>query len=511
MRPYTEQDATKAVALYLRKSRKDKGLEANGIDTLERHEKILRDLAEKNGFVVGEIYKEVVSGDSIDSRPEMQRLLEDVNNNRWPAVLVVELERLARGDTKDQGIVAEAFKYSNTLIVTTDKTYDPNDEFDEEYFEFGLFMSRREYKTIKRRMQTGITLSVLEGNYLGSIAPFGYDIVDRGRRDRTLEPNDKAFIIKLMFDWYAHEKLSICEITRRLTLMGEPSPKGLPNWSVFTVTKILENDIYIGKVRHGTCTQIKQYDAESGKLKQVRKKGKDPIVAEGKHPAIIDMETWEIAQNRKSKNAPIKRGTELRNAFAGLLRCSDCGNVLHYKCPTVNGKKYPQLRHRVDMMHCQQAGVRYDLVMEAVAESLSQYINDFQVKLDGGHEKEALARAQIIEEMEKNLEKLKTKRKKLMRFFEDDLYTEEEFLERKNDINEEIIMLSARIETAKEEMPVVINYEEKIRKFSEAMEAIKDPDSSAKKINDLLKEIVCRIDYTRKSREEPFTLDITLL
>ena len=41
------------------------------------------------------------------------------------------------GNTRDQGIVAEAFKYSDTKIITPSKTYDPNNEFDEEYFEFG--------------------------------------------------------------------------------------------------------------------------------------------------------------------------------------------------------------------------------------------------------------------------------------------------------------------------------------------------------------------------------------
>ncbi len=49
----------------------------------------------------------------------------------------------------DQGIVSQAFKYSGTRIITPTKTYDPNNEFDEEYFEFGLFMSRREYQTIR--------------------------------------------------------------------------------------------------------------------------------------------------------------------------------------------------------------------------------------------------------------------------------------------------------------------------------------------------------------------------
>ena len=96
----------------------------------------------------------------------VKELLSDVQEGRWKGVLVVEVERLARGDTIDQGTVAKSFKYSNTKIITPIKIYDPNNEFDEEYFEFGLFMSRREYKTINRRLQMGRISSVKEGKFV---------------------------------------------------------------------------------------------------------------------------------------------------------------------------------------------------------------------------------------------------------------------------------------------------------------------------------------------------------
>ena len=508
---YTEQDASKVVALYLRKSRKDKDLEDNGIDTLERHETILRELAERQGLVVGEVYREVVSGDSIDARPEMQRLLADVHNNKWPGVLVVELERLARGDTKDQGIVAEAFKYSETLIITPAKTFDPNNEFDEEYFEFGLFMSRREYKTIKRRMQAGIKLSVLEGNYLGSITPYGYDIVDRGRRDRTLAPNDKAHIVQLIYHWYAEEKVTVCEIARRLTGMGEPTATGLSYWTANAINKILTNDVYVGKVRHGKRKQIKEYDNETGKLKTVSRKTDDFTIADGKHPPLVSAELWQAAQDRRSQNPRIKKNKELQNGLSGLLFCKKCGFALHYKRRYDHGFKYPYVRHRVDTPECTCVASNYNKVMAAVVSALENYIADFQMKVENGDEGEAVRHAQMITDMERNFEALKAKRKKLMEYFENDIYTEEEFLERKKDINEEMTMLSARIEVAKTEKPVVIDYREKIIKFTEVMEAVKNPDTPVKQVNDLLKEIICRIDYTRERREDPFILDITML
>ena len=130
--------------MYLRKSRKDSDHPGQADeDVLARHEMLLWETAKRLGLNVTAIYREVVSGDSIAGRPVMQQLLREVSAGDWDGVLVVEIERLARGDTQDQGMVAKAFQYSGTKIVTPMKVYDPNDEFDEEYFEFGLYMSRQ--------------------------------------------------------------------------------------------------------------------------------------------------------------------------------------------------------------------------------------------------------------------------------------------------------------------------------------------------------------------------------
>lgn len=155
--------------MYLRKSRADIELEAQGeMETLARHEKILLELSNKLDLTVTKIFKEIVSGENIAERPEVQKLLSEVEDGLWEGVLVVEIERLARGDTIDQGIVARAFKYGNAKIITPNKIYDPDNEFDEEYFEFGLFMSRREYKTISRRIQRGRIEAVKEGKFIAS-------------------------------------------------------------------------------------------------------------------------------------------------------------------------------------------------------------------------------------------------------------------------------------------------------------------------------------------------------
>ncbi len=194
----------KEYCMYLRKSRADVEAEARGEgETLARHQNMLIELAKRQKLSVVKIYKEIVSGDSIAARPQMQALLADVTQGKYAGVLVVEIERLARGDTIDQGIVAQAFRESSTKIVTPVKTYDPDNEFDEEYFEFSLFMSRREYKTIKRRMQVGRLASVKEGNYISASAPYGYRKINPEPKVHTLEVvPEEAEIIRLIYRLY---------------------------------------------------------------------------------------------------------------------------------------------------------------------------------------------------------------------------------------------------------------------------------------------------------------------
>lgn len=102
-------------AAYLRKSRANLDAEAHGEgETLARHEHMLLELARKMNICITKIFREIVSGDSIESRPEVQKLLTEIEQGIWTGVLVVDVGRLARGDTIDQGIVSRAFKLSST-------------------------------------------------------------------------------------------------------------------------------------------------------------------------------------------------------------------------------------------------------------------------------------------------------------------------------------------------------------------------------------------------------------
>lgn len=283
--------------IYLRKSRADAEAEARGEgETLARHEHTLLELARRQGLSITHIYREIVSGDSIAARPQMQALLQAVTDGQYTGVLVMEIERLARGDTIDQGVVAQAFRESGTLIVTPVKTYDPTNEFDEEYFEFSLFMSRREYKTIKRRMQAGRIASVKEGNYIGTTAPYGYRKISPEPKVRTLEIiPEEAEAVRMMFEWYI-SGAGTKAIATKLNLLQIP-PKKTAAWEPVSVRKILHSPIYVGKVQWHT-------------------KRDGTILADGLHEAIISEEQWQQAQQMHERKAsPIPSGYTSKNYY----------------------------------------------------------------------------------------------------------------------------------------------------------------------------------------------------
>ena len=314
--------------IYLRKSRLDAEAEARGEhDILARHRRTLLDLARRMGITIGHIYEEIVSGETIAARPQVQELLHDVEAGRWKGVLCMEVERLARGNTSDQGLIADTFKYSDTKIVTPLKIYDPSNEFDEEFFEFGLFRSRMEYRTINRRLQRGKEASLREGKYIAGSAPYGYERYklpkQKGYSLRIVP--DKAETVKLIYQWYVHGDLSsdgspvpmgADSIAKKLDRLGIPSPGG-GKWPACTVRDVISNPTYMGKIRWSYRPTIKQM--KGGRRIVSRPVDNQAVYADGIHDPIVPPELWAQAQSilKSRSHGPVPKSTQIQNPLAG--------------------------------------------------------------------------------------------------------------------------------------------------------------------------------------------------
>lgn len=491
-------------AIYLRKSRADIEAEEKGEgETLARHEHILLELANKKCLKIGKIYKEIVSGETIEARPEMKKLLSDVKNGTWKGVLVVEVERLARGETMDQGIVAKTFKISNTKIITPMKTYNPNNEFDEEYFEFGLFMSRREYKIINRRLQIGREMSVKEGKYVGSIAPFGYDRVKiKNGKGYTLRRNSEADTVKIIFDLYAYNNLSINEITKKLNEMGL-KPRKNNKWSYFTVKDILSNPVYIGKVKWNFRKEIKTYKNE--KLVKIRPRNNNYLLIDGLHKPIIDEKTWEITSaKRKLNSAPIAKKYEIQNPLCGLIICGKCGKKMKRRAYSKKDKE-PTLY--CDNPDCDNVSSKFYYVEEKIIYGLNKWLEQYKFDFEEYLKKIDNDKLKSIEEMILMLkQELKKENEKLLvifDFLEDGTYTKEIFNSRQEKILSKIEKINSSIlkyeESLNQEKILIKKREKLLPKVSNVMglyNLLKTPEEK----NNFLKVIVNKITYLKTEK-----------
>jgi site-specific DNA recombinase len=121
-----------------------------------------------------EILEEIASGESILRRPQMQALLKNVEEGCYDGVVVVEFDRLTRGSYADLGLIEEAFKSSGTLIITPSKIYDLEDDGDDLTIGIKSFVSKEEYKLIKKRMLEGKINGTKKGMWTSGQPPFPY-------------------------------------------------------------------------------------------------------------------------------------------------------------------------------------------------------------------------------------------------------------------------------------------------------------------------------------------------
>ena len=438
------QDGT--YAIYLRKSREDIEAEKYGEgETLARHEKILTTLAEKRNLPISRIYKEVVSGETISERKEMQKLLKDVENEKWTGILVVEVERLARGDTADQGIVAKAFKYSHTKIITPMKIYDPDNEFDEEYFEFGLFMSRREYKTINRRLQRGRELSVQEGKFVGNIAPFGYDRLKlKDSKGYTLSINqDEALIVKEIFRLYAFENATLNSVAQQLNDLNL-KPRIANEWTISSVKDILSNPTYIGKIAWNRRKQKKK--TKNGNIIITRPRNTEFLIYDGLHEPIIDNKTWIIVQEKRKQNTPkIKHSNTIQNPLVGLVFCEKCGKLMQRRPYSKDGKPATLICSNPE---CDNVSSKLYIVENKIIESLKIWLKNFKINYD--FKNNSSFNNEIIEKSivstQKELKKENLKLDKVYDFLENGLYNNDEFINRSKVIKNNIESLETKLD-----------------------------------------------------------------
>ena len=493
--------------VYLRKSRSDDPL-LSVEEVLAKHEAILDEWCEKNlgGKVPEENkYREVVSGETIADRPKMQEILKKMESPKIKGVIIVEVQRLSRGDLEDAGRIIKLFRFTNTLAVTPQKSYDLRDEYDRDAFERELKRGNEFLEYTKKIMSRGKLLSVSQGNFIVSVPPYGYNkvcIMDGKRKCPTLAINeDEALTVKMIYNMYVNDDMGWVNICHTLDELGIKPPRG-DNWSPHTVRDILANITYTGKVVWNRRKEVVVVeDSEITKTRPRAALG-DYLVYDGKHEAIISDELFQIAQEKKGRNYRAKSKTKVRNPLAGLVYCR-CGRAMTLRTYKSHSGK-PRLLCD-DQVHCNTGSCLYEDMEALVCNILEQHISDFEIKMNQDDAHSIKLHEDMIKNLQKRLRDINERELSQWEAQSDPDPSKRMPPAIFQQLNAKLLKEKEDVETALhnayESMPAPTDYEKKIAMFSDALEALRNPDIDAAKKNKLLKACIDRIEYYRKKPE----------
>lgn len=497
--------------VYLRKSRSDDPL-LSVEEILAKHEKRLDEWAESHlGGVVPEYnkFREIVSGETIKSRPVFQNVLRLIENPKYKAVLIYDCSRLGRPDTETIGRITNLFRYTNTFIITLDFVFDLTDDFGRERLKMELERGNWYLEAYKKMNMRGRETSVQDGWFIGSVSPYGYNkikVLDGKRERPTLEVNElEADVVRMVFDLYVNQNMGLIKIAHHLNELGI-KPRKCKLWTQSTIKDILINEHYIGKVRWNRRKGVTV--VEDGEITQTRPKSKKYYLFDGRHPAIVDSDLFERAKTKQGTGTRVKSKFDLRNALSGLIFCH-CGKAMvyrTYKDKNGNERCAPRLLCN-NQVYCHTQSATYDDILDKVISVLNAYIKDFEVHIKNDSKNTLKSHTDLIKRLETKLEELQ--KKELAQW---EKYTEEGMPKQIFDkLNEKVLQeqenIKKALENAKLTTPTVEDYQEKIMRFTDAVQSVKNPDVPVELKNRLLKDCIERIEYKRE-KGEAYELDI---
>ena len=297
--------------------------------SLEAQTERLRKYADyKEMEVVREYCDAGKSGKSITGRPEFQRMLQDVSEERDGVafILVFKLSRFGRNAADVLNSLQFIQDYGVNLICVEDGI-DSSKDSGKLTITVLSAVAEIERENILVQTMEGRKQKAREGKWNGGQAPFGYDL---DSKNSTLVVNEEeAEIVRIIYDKFVHTDMGADAICNYLNQRGYTKKKvrghELNYFARGLIMKILDNPVYTGKIAYGKNVTEKV----KGTRDEYRcVKTDDYLLADGLHEAIVDEETWEAAREKRKRTGVKWNKThslEHEHILSGLLKCPVCG------------------------------------------------------------------------------------------------------------------------------------------------------------------------------------------
>lgn len=373
-------------ALYVRLSREDRDKSDKSLESesIINQQIMLLSFCEKQGWDVYKIYNDEDYSGSDRDRPEFLQLIKDAEDKKFDIVLSKTQSRFAR----DMEVVE---KYINTLFpiwgirfVGLVDNADSDNKSNRKSRQINSMVDQWMLEDLSENIKATLSAKRKAGLWVGAFAPFGY-IKGPENKNRLIPDEDAAEIVRYIFKLYL-DGYGVNSLTRKLNEEGIPNPAAYKKskgqafqnknrecstlWGVFSVQRILKNQVYIGHTVQGQTENI------SYKSSKKRAKPKEEWdIVKNTHEPIIDEYTFYKVQEILSNNRRSdKKGSA--SIFANKIKCLRCGGSMRSQ---ISGKQkyYTCHKHFIAPDTCEGTYVSMKVVSRAVLSELRKLYNTY--------------------------------------------------------------------------------------------------------------------------------------
>ncbi len=285
-------------------------------------------IQKRRGWIYCGVYADEAMTGTKDDRASFQRMLDDCRAGQIDLILTKSISRFARNTVSILRIVRE-LKDMGVDVFFEEQNIHTMSADGELMLTILASYAQEESLSVSENCKWYWRQRMKDGHMVGLRRMFGYDIV---RGVITVNPVEAA-IVRNIFEQYVSGGSTV-GIARVLEASGVPTVSG-GKWNDSRVRDILKNEKYIGN-----ALLQKKYVADHLTKRLVRNHGElAQYYVEGTHDAIIDPDTYELAQRRIARNTEkcnIKKPTTARYPFSGKIVCGNCGK--HFGRKTTHGR-----------------------------------------------------------------------------------------------------------------------------------------------------------------------------
>lgn len=430
-------------ALYTRVSTEEQA--KNGFSLQDQ----LRQCRTKAGTEdVKEYIDDGISGEFLD-RPALTKLRQDVKDGLISCIICLDPDRLSR-KLMNQLIITDEFDKRGVELIFVNGEYSKTPEGNLFYSMRGA-IAEFEKSKINERMSRGRKEKARQGKVLRDFQIYGYSF-DK-ETEQFIINEAEAAIVRFVFDLFTQPNQlvqGLNGIAKYLTDKSVPTKRGAQVWHRQVVRQMILNRAYVGEFyqnRWNTEGMLGNKHRPQDEKINMRIRNKDEWILIPCIP-LIDLGQFDHAQKMLTESRRRwAQKSKHEYLLSGLLRCSDCGNTMTGRVTSNWGKKVPEYTDVKNTAGAKNKGcgrrVKASDIESQLWEQVANWLNqpdEIAAALD--EQKSSGFEEAEINRIEKDIEKTKQSRKKLIKLFAS---SEENFGE--EDIRQELKEL-----TLKEEM-----------------------------------------------------------